>query len=140
MWYQIRGQAGNLELTGGHDYDGDWIKRVKKAGELGRKESCTVDNDDDAAAAGNNTESTNKIVPRVLWEVEAFCQPDDVPVIISLLANEVVDKGYDGFTLEFPINNAFIDELTPGLKAALGPKSMLIVAIPSYQMPSGKKS
>ena len=147
VWYQIRKkQTGALELTGGHDYDKGWLGRVRKAGEGAascKNSNGNADDGDDEEeeeVEGSKKRSGVMIAPRVIWEAEAFAQLGDVPVIIDLLKKEAKGKGYDGFTLEFPINDLFIDGLARGLKEALGKESILIVAIPSYQMPLGKDS
>ncbi len=113
VWYQLRQQpqeGAPVELTGGHDADTGWMARVRAAGPGAR------------------------IVPRVLWEIQNFVLPQQVADVVQLLTKELKDKGYDGYTLEFPMAFGGFAQLLAALKA--NGVGTVIVAIPAFQMPS----
>ncbi|KAM3576200.1 hypothetical protein VYU27_001908 [Nannochloropsis oceanica] len=129
VWYQLRKQhqqqeqqqhqRQQLELTGKHEFNGTWLDNVRhKSGRV-------------------------RIVPRVIWEVPAFVNPEQVAEVVGLLVDEAKERNYDGYTLEFPIDaRGVFAHLTSSLKASLSqaiPPSLppiLIVAIPAFQMPT----
>jgi chitinase domain-containing protein 1 len=138
VWYQIRaseeGGAGGggggklLVLTGGHDVDGEWIARVRAAGA-----SCAADAKRGAGGGGGV-----KIVPRVLWEVNALLTQAQVLQVVLLISREFKSRAYDGVVLEFPIDPgaAILAAFTASLRKALPPGSeTIIVAIPAFQSP-----
>lgn len=116
VFYQLRAAAAtesSLELTGGHEYNGTWIEGLRR-----------------------RSSTSSLIVPRVIWEVQAFISPPQVEQAVSLLVQEAQDKGYDGWTLEFPIDAQVFPHFVASLKQALASAAVVIVAIPAYQMPS----
>jgi len=131
VWYQIRGEGDNdeLVLTGGHDVDSDWIDRVRAVGA-----SCAASGGTAAAADGC---SLVKIVPRVLWEVNALLTQPQILQVVLLISREVKSRGYDGVVLEMPIDPGAVvfKMLVASLRTSLPAGSTIIVAIPAFQSP-----
>lgn len=82
VWYQLRKQhqqqeqqqhqRQQLELTGKHEFNGTWLDNVRhKSGRV-------------------------RIVPRVIWEVPAFVNPEQVAEVVGLLVDEAKERNYDG--------------------------------------------
>lgn len=77
VWYQLRQQQEQqqqqLELTGKHEFNGTWLDNLRR-----------------------NSGGRVRIVPRVIWEVQAFVSPEQIEEVVGLLVDEAKERGYDG--------------------------------------------
>ena len=87
VWLQIRNDQGRPALTGTHDIDIGWIADVR-------------------AVCSTVPDLCPKITPRVIWEAPALTSSAQLDQVKTVLEAAVVEYGFDGFVLEWGLNQA----------------------------------
>ena len=152
VWFQIRQDAnGTIYIAGEHDINHEWLNEMRAAAAAAassfelesyscRSSGSSGDSRGDTGSSdhqecSSSTITTMKIVPRIALEMDATMANKRVAEIVQQLMLPLSKKGgFDGFTLEIPINHfGFIEKLAGAIKKS-GLSALL--AVPPIEIPS----
>ncbi len=147
VWFQIRQHAnGTIYIAGEHDVNLEWLNEMRDAAATettSQSRSCSsisssssgTGDGDGARQQCSSSSTTMKIVPRIALEIDAAVAIKRTTELVQQLLIPLSKKGgFDGFTLEIPINHyEFIEKLARGMKKV---GLAVLLAVPPIEIPS----